>query len=153
MLLITSYDDSHHSAFRDLNMEWLVRYGLAEEPDLRVLSDPEGEIIAKGGFIWVAINDGQVVGTAALVREADDCFELAKMTVAPQFRGKGVGRMLIDTCIGKARSEGACKIELFSNHQLVSALKLYERAGFKYVPVTNSPFQTADIKMELTLCD
>jgi hypothetical protein len=35
-------------------MQWLLLYNLAEEPDLRVLSDPRGEIIARGGFIWVA---------------------------------------------------------------------------------------------------
>ncbi|MGC3947326.1 MAG: GNAT family N-acetyltransferase [Chryseolinea sp.] len=151
MLLIEPYNDSHHSSFRDLNMEWLVLYNLAEEPDLRVLSDPRGEIIAHGGFIWVALSDGEVVGTAALIKEGDGCFELAKMSVAPSFRGKGVGRQLIETCIDKARAEGAIKIELFSNHQLAPALKLYEKAGFKYVPVTNSPFVTADIKMELTI--
>lgn len=151
MLLIEPYNDAYRSAFRELNMEWLTLYGLAEEPDLRVLSDPVKEIIAPGGFIWVALDQGEVVGTAALIKEHDRCFELAKMSVAPHLRGKGVGRLLIATCIEKARSEGAKKIELFSNHQLVTALKLYESVGFRYVPVINSPFQTADIKMELML--
>jgi putative acetyltransferase len=66
-------------------------------------------------------------------------------------RGQGVGRKLIDTCISKAVALGAKKVELFSNHQLAQALKLYERVGFKYVPVVDSPFVTADIKMELVL--
>ena len=151
MLLIEPYNDSHFSSFRDLNMEWLLLYNLAEEPDFRVLADPRGQILEKDGFIWVALNDGTVVGTAALMKEEHGSYELAKMSVAPEFRGKGVGRMLITTCIEKARSIGAGKIELFSNHQLVSALKLYESVGFRYVPVSNSPFETADIKMELTL--
>ena len=151
MLRIEPYNDSHHGAFRALNMEWLLRYNLAEEPDLRVLSDPRGEIIERGGFIWVALNNDVVVGTAALVREANHCYELAKMSVAPEFRGLGLGRKLIETCIDKARALGAEKVELFSNHQLASALKLYERVGFNYVPVSNSPFETADIKMELIL--
>ncbi|MEJ1238765.1 GNAT family N-acetyltransferase [Chryseolinea sp. T2] len=151
MLLIEPYNDSHFAAFRDLNMEWLLLYNLAEEPDYRVLSDPRGQILEKDGFIWVALSNGIVVGTAALIKEEHGTYELAKMSVAPEFRGKGVGRMLITTCIEKARSIGAEKIELFSNHQLGPALKLYESVGFRYVPVSNSPFETADIKMELTL--
>jgi putative acetyltransferase len=151
MLRIEAYDNSHHEAFRSLNLEWLVRYGLAEEPDFRVLADPIGQIVDQGGFIWVALHDNQVVGTAALIKESGHCYELAKMSVAPEYRGQGLGRRLIDTCIEKARTLGASKIELFSNHQLEPALKLYERVGFKYVPVVDSPFLTADIKMEMLL--
>jgi hypothetical protein len=46
---------------------------------------------------------------------------------------------------------GAVKIELFSNHQLKNALKLYEKYGFGYIEMKGSPFETADIKMELIL--
>ena len=151
MLRIEPYSDSHHAAFRELNLQWLLLYNLAEEPDFRVLSDPRREIIAHGGFIWVAMDNEVVVGTAALVKEPDHCYEIAKMSVSPEYRGHGIGRKLIDTCISKAQALGAKKIELFSNHQLASALKLYESVGFKYVPVVNSPFETADIKMELVL--
>jgi hypothetical protein len=35
--------------------------------------------------------------------------------------------------------------------QTRSALKLYKRVGFKYVPVVDTPFLTADIKMEMLL--
>ena len=151
MIVFEPYNDTHHAAFRALNMEWLLLYGLAEEPDLRVLADPRGEIIDRGGFIWVAIDQNVIVGTAALIKESGHCYELAKMSVAPNYRGQGAGRRLIEICIDKARDLGAEKIELFSNHQLTSALKLYESVGFKYVPVSNSPFKTADVKMELIL--
>lgn len=132
-------------------MEWLVRYGLAEELDLRVLNDPKGEILDPGGFIWVAVHEGTVIGTAALVKEAHHSYELAKMSVAAEYRGRGIARKLLETCLDTARKEGARKIELFSNHQLTAALKLYERLGFRYIPVIDSPFLTADIKMELVL--
>jgi putative acetyltransferase len=58
---------------------------------------------------------------------------------------------LIATCIGKAKKIGVSKLELFSNHQLITALGLYEKYGFKHVDVTNSPFETADVKMEMNL--
>lgn len=151
MVRIEPYNDTHHCAFRALNLEWLLKFNLAEEPDYRVLSDPRGQILEHGGYIWVALDGDEVVGTAALVKESDHRYELAKMSVAANYRGQGLGRRLIDTCIDKARSMSVEKIELFSNHQLASALKLYESVGFVYVPVVDSPFETADIKMELLL--
>jgi ribosomal protein S18 acetylase RimI-like enzyme len=150
-LEIIPYDESHHPAFHALNLEWLVQYDLAEELDLRVLADPKGEILDQGGFIWVAVHEGMVIGTAALVKAHDQCYELAKMSVAAQYRGRGIARKLIEICLETARKEGATKIELFSNHQLTAALKLYERLGFRYIPVIDSPFLTADIKMEFVL--
>src|SRR5712672_1924091 len=45
----------------------------------------------------------------------------------------------------------AKKIFLYSNSQLQTALKLYEKYGFRHVPVTGAPFVTADVKMELIL--
>ena len=144
------YEDIHHEAFRDLNMEWLVKYNLAEELDLCVLANPSEEILRPGGFIWIAVDNGVVIGTAALVKSGHHEYELAKMSVAVPYRGKGIGRKLIETCLERARQIGAEKVTLYSNHQLGAALKLYETLGFHYVPVVDSPFVTADIKMELT---
>jgi hypothetical protein len=51
----------------------------------------------------------------------------------------------------KARALNAKKIFLYSNSQLKTALRLYERYGFEYLEVKDAPFVTADIKMELML--
>jgi hypothetical protein len=59
--------------------------------------------------------------------------------------------LLIEKCIDKAKDIRAKKISLYSNHQLLTALKLYEKYGFAYVALVNSPFKTADIRMELIL--
>jgi N-acetylglutamate synthase-like GNAT family acetyltransferase len=92
-----------------------------------------------------------VIGTAALLREEHEVYERAKMTVAPACRGRGISKQLINTCIAKAKMLSAKKIILFSNHQLQAAIHLYRLYGFRYVEVTNSPFTTADVKMELLL--
>ena len=148
---IIAYEDKYHEAFRDINLEWLERFNLKEEPDLRVLNDPRSTIIDQGGFIWLAVIKGTVIGSSALMKEHGGVYELAKMTVAPEWRGKGISKLLIEICLEKARALGAARVELFSNHQLEAALKLYERYGFTYVPVQGSPFETADVKMELVL--
>jgi GNAT superfamily N-acetyltransferase len=151
MIEIIAYHDALYEAFRKLNLEWLNKYNLLEEADMVVLDDPQGMILDTGGFIYLAKAGDEIVGTAALVHEGYNTYELAKMSVTEKWQGKGISKLLIEACLQKAEELGAEKIELFSNHQLKSALKLYEKYGFVHVEMKDSPFVTADIKMELIL--
>jgi N-acetylglutamate synthase-like GNAT family acetyltransferase len=83
------------------------------------------------------------------MNEGHGIFELAKMCVTKNWQGKGISKILIEKCLKKAKEIGAKKLILFSNHQLQTALKLYEKYGFKNVEVKDAPFETADVKMEL----
>jgi putative acetyltransferase len=151
MVEIRDYDDSYAAAFRNMNLEWLDKYGLTESHDLQVLDDPRGTIINRGGYIFIAIQDNIPVGSAALMKEGDRHFELAKMSVIPAFQGQGISKLLMDRCVRKAREMEVKQLFLFSNHQLISAIQLYEGFGFRHVPVVDSPFKTADVRMELDL--
>ncbi|HTL09700.1 MAG TPA: GNAT family N-acetyltransferase, partial [Chitinophagaceae bacterium] len=148
---IIDYEARYHEDFRKLNLEWLEKYGLAESHDLMVLDDPQGTIIDRGGCIFLAREDGIIIGTAALMKEHEGVYELAKMSVAPAFRGRGISKLLLAKCLEEARHRAAKKILLFSNHQLTTALALYTSFGFRNIPVAGSPFVTADVKMELVL--
>ena len=148
-IMIVPYNDEHHAIFKQLNLEWLDKYNLTESHDLMVLNDPKGTILDRGGFIWLAKAGDEIVGSAALMNEGHGIFELAKMCVAKDWQGKGISKTLIETCLKKAKEIGVKKLTLFSNHQLQTALKLYEKYGFKNVEVEDSPFETADVKMEL----
>ena len=150
-ITIIPYSNEHHSIFKQLNLEWLDKYNLTESHDLMVLDDPTGTILDRGGFIWLAKAGDEIVGSAALMNEGHGIFELAKMCVAKGWQGKGISKILIETCLKKAKEIGVKKLTLFSNHQLQTALKLYEKYGFKNVEVKDSPFATADVKMELEL--
>jgi putative acetyltransferase len=151
MIKVVNYDSSHHPEFRRMNMEWLEKYGLLESHDMEILDDPEGTVIGRGGCIFIAIDGTKMVGTAGLWRETEKEYELIKMAVVPGYRGQGIGKMLLDKCLEEARKRRAEKIFLFSNSQLTTALGLYEKYGFSHVPVTDAPFKTADVKMELIL--
>ena len=148
---IIEYSNEYHNDFRSLNLEWLDKYNLTEPADLMVLDDPQGTILDRGGFIWLAMAENKAIGSAALIKEHEGEYELAKMAVTAEYRGKGISKQLIETCLSKAKEIGAKKLLLFSNHQLQTALKLYEKYGFYHVAVEDSPFETADVKMELVL--
>src|SRR5688500_16687109 len=96
---IIEYKDQHKQVFKTLNAEWLERYNLLESHDLEILNDPRGTILESGGFIFLASDNNQIIGTAALMKEHDGVFELVKMTVAPDYRGKGISKLLIEKCL------------------------------------------------------
>lgn len=151
MIEIIEYTDTYHADFKRLNLEWLDKYNLTESHDLMVLDDPQGTILDRGGYIWLAKSGDEIIGSAALMNEGHGIFELAKMSVTENWQGKGVSKLLIEVCLKKAKQIGAAKLTLFSNHQLQTALKLYEKYGFRNIEVKDSPFETADVKMELIL--
>lgn len=151
MVEIISYEDRYQPEFRRLNLEWLDKYNLTESHDLEVLDDPRGTVIEKGGCIFLAIEDEKVIGTAGLWKENENEYELVKMTVDPDYRGKGISKILLDRCLEEAKKMHARMIFLYSNSQLKTALALYEKYGFRNVAVVNAPFLTADVRMELSL--
>ena len=150
MITIITYDNKYQPDFKRLNLEWLDKYNLTESHDLEILDDPQGTVIARGGCIFLAMNGKQVIGTAGLWKENKEEYELIKMAVDPEYRGQGISKILLDRCLEEARKHKAKKIFLYSNSQLQTALKLYEKYGFRHVLVVDAPFVTADVKMELT---
>lgn len=150
-LKIVPYEAAHREAFRQLNQAWITRYFRLEEADNRALNDPEGYIINKGGYIFMALWEGVVVGTCALIKIDESVFELAKMAVTDTVQGKGIGYELGKACIDKARELGSKKVELLSNTRLQPAIHLYTKLGFKEVPLPETEYERADIKMEIAL--
>ena len=151
MVDIIEYQEQNHDDFRRLNLEWLEKYNLAESHDLEILDDPKGTILDRGGVIYLAKVENKIVGSAALMKEVDDVYELVKMAVTRSFQGKGISKLLLEKCLETARKWNAKKLTLYSNSQLQTALGLYKKYGFYHIPADNSPFVTADVRMELIL--
>ena len=148
---IIEYHNKYRRQFKEINLEWLDRYNLTESHDVEILNDPQKTILDPGGFIFLAIKNGDVVGSAALIPTREGEFELAKMCVRPEWQGRGVSHLLLNKCIDQAIKIKARKIILFSNSKLQRAIGLYERSGFKHIPVTDAPFTNADVKMVMEL--
>jgi putative acetyltransferase len=151
MIEIIEYDNKYHEDFKSMNLDYLDKYNLTESHDMIMLDNPVEVILGRGGFLWLAKAGEEIVGTVGIMPEGHGIFELIKMCVAENWRGRGISKLLLETCLQKVKELGAEKLILFSNHQLQTALKLYEKYGFKNVEVTDSPFATADVKMELVL--
>jgi len=78
-------------------------------------------------------------------------FELAKMAVSDTAKGKGIGELLGQASIKKAKALGAKKLYLESNTILKPAIHLYHKLGFKKVTGIPSPYERCNIQMILEL--
>jgi putative acetyltransferase len=149
---IDAFRAEHAAAFETLNRAWLVDHGLYEAPDEAQLSNPWGTIIEPGGQIFVALRGDEVLGTCAVIPHETGIFELAKLAVAPQVRGQGLGRALVEACLCLARRRGISRMVLVSSSRLGAALTLYESVGFRRRPLPpDVPYATADVYMEIDL--
>jgi ribosomal protein S18 acetylase RimI-like enzyme len=151
MISIVPYTDETKDWIRLLNYEWLEKFFRVEPNDVIQLSDPQAEIIDKGGQIFYALYNGNIAGTSSLMKAGDDVYELAKMAVTDAYKGKGIGNALIEFCIAKAKEAGAEKLILYSNTKLAAAINLYRKYGFQEIPMGDSHYERSDIKMEKIL--
>ena len=87
---IVSYSDKYSKFFYDLNHSWLNEYFYVEEYDEIILKNCKEEIIDKGGYIFFALYENEVVGTMALIPRENNVYELNKMAVKKDLRGNGM---------------------------------------------------------------
>lgn len=148
IVTIIPYCEDLKEPIKTLNLEWLKKYFRVEDKDKIMLSDPQGEIIDKGGLIFYAKYDNKIVGTVSLLKIDDTTFELSKMAVTDGVQGLGIGQKLMDHCLFIAKQKKIKKLILYSNRKLVPAIYLYKKVGFVEIPLEEGIYERADIKME-----
>ena len=83
----------------------------------------------------VAEADGEIVGFAQNYRSFSSVslgpiIILNDLFVAPAWRGRGVGQLLIEETARLAKTEGAVRVEIATQHTNTGAKRLYESLGF-----------------------
>lgn len=150
---IVPFTNETATAIKSLNYEWLQKYFRVEDHDVTVLSNPKAEIIDKGGYIFYAKQNDNIIGTASLLKITDDNFELSKMAVTESAQGLGIGTLLIEHCLAFAKEKGMGRLILYSNTALTPAIGMYRKYGFTEIELEDGVYERADIKMEKRLED
>lgn len=114
--------------------------------DLPVLARLERELFGPGAWSLASLADelagedrwyvaardprGEVVGYAGLWFDGEDAQVMTIGTTTAR-QGQGVGRLLLDELVSRARTLGAVRVLLEVRVDNEPALRLYERAGFE----------------------
>jgi len=96
-----------------------------------------------GSVFWIAEENGIIIGCCGIYPTPGlpyGCAELVKFYLLAPWRGKGIGRTLMEKCIESAKSIGYKQLYLESLPELDKAVSMYIKAGFRHLthPLGNS---------------
>src|SRR5262249_17243164 len=108
----------------------------------RSISASDEEMTLPNGLLLVVNLRGAAVGCGALKLHIDtQIAEVKRMWVAPDVRGLGLGRRLLERLSAEAASRGMVILRLETNRSLFEAKHLYEGAGCAEVePFNKKPY-------------
>ena len=116
------------------------------------LAELPGAYAEPGGRLLLARHNDELAGCVALRQLNERTCEMKRLFVRETFRGKGIGRLLIETIIRNAKEIGYERISLDTlPPRMNDAIALYRSIGFKEIaPYYDNPVDGA-IFMELSL--
>ena len=149
---VIPFEPDHATKFKELNEAWLMQHFYIEEKDREILENCEEYIINRGGFIFFASIDNEIIGCFSLIKIEDKVYELGKMAVDSKHQGKKIGQKLMEFAIDFAKAQLWKRIILYSHRKLTPAIYIYRKYGFVEIPLEkNTPYIRSNIKMELVL--
>lgn len=129
--IIREFSDDLAPHFHRINAQWIAEMYSLEPTDIDVLENPRARIIDRGGAIlFVEDPELGIVGTCGLQKTGERQFELTKMGVLPEARGRKAGEFLLRAMIDRATTLGCDRLYLLSNTKGAAGVHLYEKAGF-----------------------
>ncbi len=112
------------------NDEAKINMPLEGQPDLL---DIPACYMKQGGNFWVAIDNGHVIGTIALMRINDEWSVMKKFFVRADYRSQKVGLALYSRLLDFANAKGFRHMILDTPSVAKKAHSFYERAGFRRI--------------------
>ena len=142
------------ASIRELFLEYANSLGFSlcfQSFDHELASLP-GDYAQPRGRLVLARQEGVAAGCVALHRLEDGICEMKRLYVRPQFRGRGLGKLLAQHIIREARALGYQQLRLDTVEPTMrEAVAMYRKMGFREVaPYRPNPIEGA-LYMELTL--
>ncbi|MCA9067689.1 MAG: GNAT family N-acetyltransferase [Planctomycetaceae bacterium] len=86
------------------------------------------------GAFFLAFEEDRIAGCLGWRKLTDEMVEIQRVYVKPAFRGRGIGRRMLDSLIEDLRESGYRRIVLETTLSLRPAVALYESLGFQRIP-------------------
>ena len=96
------------------------------------------------GCLLLAMQGDRPAGCVAMRDLGGGTCEMKRLYVAPEFRGQGVGRLLVEDVLGKAERTGYRRMVLDTVPEMAEAIALYRRFGF----VDTEPYWQSPVEQD-----
>jgi DNA-binding MarR family transcriptional regulator/GNAT superfamily N-acetyltransferase len=112
------------------------RFQSGFDPGRSIPADAD-ELRPPSGLLLLARLRGRAIGCGALKFHGRSACELKRMWIAPEARGLGLGRRMLEELEWHAGKRRAARVRLETNRALREAIALYRRAGYVEVDAFN----------------
>ena len=119
-ILLKSWKEAEVEAFLVRQEVFILEQGVPAELELDELDSSAAHVLV--------YQDAHCIGTGRLVNLSAKQAQIGRMAVLAKFRGKGIGKLILQKLVDLAASQGAQDIIL---HSQVSAISFYEKLGFQ----------------------
>lgn len=139
---ITRYQEQYRQQIIELilhiqNDEAKIALSIEEQPDL--LDIPQYYEKNGGGF-WIAVDEGNVIGTLAFMNYGNGNAVLKKFFVRADWRNKKLGLKLYETVLDFLKKNDYKQVLLDTPAVAAASHRFYERAGFIKITKEQQPF-------------
>lgn len=101
----------------------------ASKPMAALLVAISHEGIIDGAVVYFA--NMQYYGSGGIATQEKNTSGFRLLAVSPSARGKGLGKLLTEACIAKAKEDGSSQMIIHTTMAMQAAWKMYEHRGFK----------------------
>jgi ribosomal protein S18 acetylase RimI-like enzyme len=152
--ILLATEPGHITQARELFLEYekSLGFSLCFQNFDKELAGLPGDYAPPSGRLFLATCDSQLAGCIALHKLADSICEMKRLYLRPQFRGRGLGRILVDRILTEARQIGYERMRLDTVEPVMKdAVAMYRKIGFREIaPYCANPIPGA-LYMELLL--
>jgi ribosomal protein S18 acetylase RimI-like enzyme len=98
------------------------------------------EYIAEGQMFAIVVGDDSVAGVALFVEESEGVIELKNIALDPEFRGRGLGKRVIDIAFEIFKRQGFRKMIVGTANSSIANLSFYQKIGFRMMEIRKDFF-------------
>ena len=135
-IIIREAKESDLLTIGKLTLELIEAMSDTEGIDIKLIAENCRNLLSEdNSYILVAEIEGIIVGfinftTRKTILHRGLSGLIDELTIAKNYRGKGIGRQLLSSAIEKSRQLGCCEVEVSTEKTNVKAREFYRQCGF-----------------------